>query len=140
MHSPRDDSSVYWLQGILNKRVDKYDVAKKSKWRQNRFRVSSINVVNQWGDEKSRPETLTVNLTRDTAWALGMFELPTIIEDELAFRPETGNVKYDKKNKNIMLLRIFTYEMVLRCPQNQSQLEFQILKTVKPTVLTIEMH
>ena len=60
---------------------------KKSKWRQNRFRVSSINVVNYWGDEKSLPEMLTVNLTRDTAWALGMFELPTIIEDELAFRP-----------------------------------------------------
>ena len=86
MHSPRDDSSVYWLQGILNERVDKYDVAKKSSWRQNRFKV------NKWGDEKPLPETLTVNLTKNTAWALGMVKLPAMIEDELAVQHEIGNI------------------------------------------------
>ena len=46
MHNPGDGSSVYWLRGILDKRMDKYEVAKKSGWKKNRFRVNSISVIN----------------------------------------------------------------------------------------------
>ena len=70
IHHPRDGSSVYWLQGILNKRVDKYEVAKKSRWNKNRFRVNNISVISQCGNRKSLPETLTINLTRNSAWSL----------------------------------------------------------------------
>ena len=76
MHNPGDGSSVYWLQGTLDKRMNKYEVAKKSGWTKNRFRVNSISVISHWGDLKPLPETLTINLTKDTTWALGTFELP----------------------------------------------------------------
>ena len=40
---------------------------------------------------------------------MGMIELPAMIDDELAVKHETGNIKYDKKeDKNKMLLRMFT--------------------------------
>ena len=71
MYSPRDDSSLYWLQGILNRRVDKYEIAKKSGWKLNRFRVDNISVIKRWGDLKPLPEIITVNLTKETAWSLG---------------------------------------------------------------------
>ena len=28
VYSPRNDTSVYWLQGVLNRRIDKYEIAK----------------------------------------------------------------------------------------------------------------
>ena len=64
MHNPGDGSSVYWLQGTLEKRMNKYEVAKKSGWTKNRFRVNSISIINHWGDLKPLPETLTINLTK----------------------------------------------------------------------------
>ena len=64
MHNPGDGSSVYWLQGTLEKRMNKYEVTKKSGWTKNRFRVSSISIINHWGDLKPLPETLTINRTK----------------------------------------------------------------------------
>ena len=96
MHNSGDGSSVYWLQGTLSKRMDKYDVARKSRWTKNHFRVNSICVISHWGDLKPLPETLTINLTKDTAWALGTFELPTMKKDDLALRLEPGNISCDK--------------------------------------------
>ena len=77
--------------------MDKYDVARKSEWRQNRFKISNISIIDHWGDKKSLPETLTINLAKDAAWALGMIELPAMIDDELAVKHDTCNIKYDKK-------------------------------------------
>ena len=37
----------------------------------NRFKVNKISIIKHWGDLKSLPETITVNLTKETAWALG---------------------------------------------------------------------
>ena len=99
MHNPGDGSSVYWIQGTLSKRMNKYDVAKKSGWTKNRFRVNSISVISHWGDLKPLPETLTINLTKDTAWALGTFELPTMKKDDLALRLEPGNIPCDRKKQ-----------------------------------------
>ena len=48
------------------------------------------------------PETLTINLTKDTAWALGTFELPTIKKDELAPRLEPGNIQCDRKGHDAL--------------------------------------
>ena len=71
MHNPGNGLTVYWLQGTIDKRVDKYDTSKASKWKTNRVRVKGISVVNYWGDLNPLPETLTVNLTKNTAWSLG---------------------------------------------------------------------
>ena len=46
MHNP-GDGSVYWLQGTLEKRMNKYEVAKKSGWTRNRFRVGRLSIGNQ---------------------------------------------------------------------------------------------
>ena len=37
MHNPGDGLSAYWLQGTIDKRIDKYDSAKKGLWKKNRF-------------------------------------------------------------------------------------------------------
>ena len=71
VYSPSNDSSVYWLQGVLNRRIDDYEIAKKSGWRMNRFRVDDISVIKYWGNLKPLPEIVTVNLTKETAWSLG---------------------------------------------------------------------
>ena len=82
MHRSHDGSSSYWLQGILDKRIDKYEDAKKSRWNRNRFRVNSISIIKHWGDLKTLPETLTINLTKETAWSLDTeIELATMKKD-----------------------------------------------------------
>ena len=95
MHNPGNGLTVYWLQGTIDKRVDKYDTSKSAKWKTNHVRVKSISVVNYWGDLNPLPETLTVNLTKNTAWSLGTeVELPTLKEDE-ALRFEPGDFPCD---------------------------------------------
>ena len=95
MHNP-GDGSVYWLQGTLEKRINKYEAARKSGWTRNRFRVGSLSIVSHWGDRKSLPETVTINLTKNTAWSLGTeFELPTLKEDDLAIRLQLGDIPCD---------------------------------------------
>ena len=51
--------------------MDKYSVAKESKFTRNRFRVNKLSIVNYWGEKGTIPETLAVNLSKDTAWSLG---------------------------------------------------------------------
>ena len=83
MHIPENSHSTYWMQGTLEKRVDKYKDAKESGFTKNRFRVKNLTIINRWGEKGTIPETLTVNLTRNTAWALGTeVELHTTEEDE----------------------------------------------------------
>ena len=62
MHSPGNRLSAYWMQGEIEKRVDKYTVAKESRFTRNRFKVKNLSVINHWGDLGTIPETLTVNL------------------------------------------------------------------------------
>ena len=71
MHNPGNGLSAYWLQGTIDKRIDKYETARNSKFTKNRFRVKNLSIVNHWGDLGPLPETLTVNLSRNTAWSLG---------------------------------------------------------------------
>ena len=71
MYSLSNDPSVYWLQGVLSRRIDDYETAEKSGWQMNRFKVNKISIIKHWGDLKPLPEIITVNLTTETAWALG---------------------------------------------------------------------
>ena len=83
MHNPGNGHSAYWMQGTLEKRVDKYNVAKESGFTRNRFRVKNLTIINHWGEKGTIPETLTVNLSKNTAWSLGNeVELRTTEEDE----------------------------------------------------------
>ena len=83
MHNPGNGHSAYWMQGTLDKRVDKYNVAKESNFTRNRFRVKNLSIINHWGEKGTIPETLTVNLSKNTAWSLGNeIELSTAEEDE----------------------------------------------------------
>ena len=50
------DGSVYWLQGTLEKRMTKYEAARKSGWTKNRFRIGGLSVISHWGDQKPLPE------------------------------------------------------------------------------------
>ena len=66
MHNPGNGHSAYWMQGVLDRRVDKYAVARDSGFTKNRFKVKNLSVVNYWGDLGTIPETLTVNLSKNT--------------------------------------------------------------------------
>ena len=46
MHNPRNGYSAYWMQGRLERRVDKYDVARQSGFTKSRFKVKKLSVVN----------------------------------------------------------------------------------------------
>ena len=89
MYNPGNGLSAYWLQGTIKERVDKYKDAKESKFKKNRFKVEKLSIINYWGDEGPLPETLTVNLSKTTAWSLGTeVELKPSEEDEaIAFEP-----------------------------------------------------
>ena len=71
MHNPGNGLTVYWLQGTIDKRVDKYEASRSVKWKTNKVRVKSISVINYWGEHnpETLPETLVVNLKRNTAWS-----------------------------------------------------------------------
>ena len=63
--------------------MDKYKVAKESNFTRNRFKVSKLKIVTYWGEKGEIPETVTVNLSKNTAWSLGNeIELSTTEEDE----------------------------------------------------------
>ena len=69
MYNPGDGHSAYWLQGTLEKRLDKYSVAKDSKFAKNRFRVNKLKIVNYWGEKGTIPDTVAKNLSKNTVWA-----------------------------------------------------------------------
>ena len=82
MYNPGNGQSAYWMQGTLEKRLDKYKVAKESNFTRNRFKVSKLSIVTYWGEKGEIPETVTVNLSKNTAWSLGNeIELSTTEED-----------------------------------------------------------
>ena len=83
MYNPGNGQSAYWMQGTLEKRLDKYKVAKESNFTRNRFKVSKLSIVTHWGEKGEITETVTVNLSKNTAWSLGNeIELSTTEEDE----------------------------------------------------------
>ena len=83
MHYPENGTSAYWMKGELKKRIDRFTVAKKSGFRRNRFMVRNISVIDSWGDLCTIPETLTINLSKNTAWTLTEeVELLTTEEDQ----------------------------------------------------------
>ena len=83
MYNPGDGQAAYWMQGTLAQRLDKYKVAKASNFTRNRFKVKQLTVVTCWGEKGVIPETVTVNLSCNTAWSLGTeTELTTTEEDE----------------------------------------------------------
>ena len=83
MYNPGDGQSAYWLQGTLGPRLDKYKVAQKSGFKRNRFTATKLAVVKCWGENGVISETVTVNLSKTTAWSLGEeIELETTEEDE----------------------------------------------------------
>ena len=46
MHNPGNGLSAYWMQNEIEKRVDKYTVAKESGFTRNRFMVKNLTIIN----------------------------------------------------------------------------------------------
>ena len=70
-HKAHDGSSAYWLQDVLDKRVNDYEDTKKHKGNINQFRVNSLGIIKHLGDLKPLPETLMTNLHNKPAWPSG---------------------------------------------------------------------
>ena len=69
MYNPENSHSSHWMRGELERRVDKYTTAKDSGFTKNRFKVKNLRIINSWDGMCTIPETLTINLSRDTAWS-----------------------------------------------------------------------
>ena len=54
MYNPGNSRSAYWMQGELEKRVDKYTVAKESGFTRNRFTVKNLTIIDSWGSMRTR--------------------------------------------------------------------------------------
>ena len=99
------DGSVYWLQGTLERRMTKYETARKSGWTKNRFRIGSLSIISYWGDQKPLPETLVINLTPNAAWSVGTeVNLPTLKDDNLALEIEPGDIPNDNNEDDDELI------------------------------------
>ena len=48
MHNPGNGLSAYWVQGTLDKRIDKYETARSNKFTKNRFKVRNLSIINHW--------------------------------------------------------------------------------------------
>ena len=66
MYNPGNGLTLYWLQGEIDKRVDKYDRSKELKWTTNKVRVKDLQVIKYWGEDnpETLPETVVVNLKK----------------------------------------------------------------------------
>ena len=73
MWNPGNGTSLCWLQGEVEARVDPYKKARGVDWKTNKVKVKDLKVANYWGDDcpKKLPKTMVVNLSRKNAWALG---------------------------------------------------------------------
>ena len=97
---PNGDAAAYWMQGKLKNRLDKYEVARKSNWIRNRFKVHQLEVCKCWGTRGTIPDEITVNLTRSTIWALGTEVSVSTEEDEvIAFEEEEICVTNDETDE-----------------------------------------
>ena len=95
MHN-EGDGTIYWIQGTLEKRMDKYNDAKMSGWTKNRFKLGCLSIINNWGERKPLPETIIVNITPDTAWSLGTErDLATLKKDDLSLKLEPDDIPCD---------------------------------------------
>ena len=114
MHYPRNGNSAYWMEGELEKRIDRYTVAKQSGFTRNRFMVRNMSIINYWGDLCAIPETLTINLSKNTAWSLTEeVELLTTEEDkaimfDLSDVCSTDNDKADNTTNDYAEMRTST--------------------------------
>ena len=53
--------TVYWLQGEVEEKLTKYEIARKYRFAKNFFRIGSLKVINYWGeDPKPLPETISM--------------------------------------------------------------------------------
>ena len=85
MWNPGTGTSLCWVQGEVETRVDPYKKARKESWNTNRVKVKNLEIANCWGEEytKKLPKTMVVDLSRKQAWALGTeVTLDTKEEDE----------------------------------------------------------
>ena len=85
MWNPGNGTSLCWLQGEVEARVDPYKKARGVDWKTNKVKVKDLKVATYWGDDcpKKLPKTMVVNLSRKNAWALGTeVTLDTKEEDE----------------------------------------------------------
>ena len=48
MYSPDNSHSSHWIQGELERRVDRYTRAKESGFTKNRFIVKNLRIINSW--------------------------------------------------------------------------------------------
>ena len=48
MYNPENSHSPYWMQGELEKRIDKYGTSRKSGFTWNRFTVKNLTIINSW--------------------------------------------------------------------------------------------
>ena len=60
------------MQGELEKRIDRYGMSRKSGFTWNRFTVKNLTIVNNWDIMYTLPERLRINLSKNTAWYLGI--------------------------------------------------------------------
>ena len=92
MHNPGNGLSAYLMQGEIDSRVDKYNVAKESGFTRNQFKVKKLSIINHWGDKGTIPETLTVNLSKNTARSLGEEVKLRITEEDEVIMFEQSDV------------------------------------------------
>ena len=100
MWNPGNGTTLCWLQGDIDKRVDKYNKSRNQNWRTNRVRVKDLKVINYWGEDypETLPETVIVNLKEETTWALGTeVTLDTSEEDE-ALRVELSDIPIESED------------------------------------------
>ena len=73
MWNPGTGTSLCWVQGEVEKRVDPYKKSRKEKWDTNRVVVKNLEIANCWGEEYTQklPKTMIVDLSRKQTWALG---------------------------------------------------------------------
>ena len=48
MHNTGNGLSAYWMQGEIDSRVDKHNMAKESGFKRNRFKVKKLTIINHW--------------------------------------------------------------------------------------------
>ena len=73
MWNPGTGTTLCWVQGEVEKRVDPYKKARKEQWNTNRVKIKNLKIVEYWGEEytKKLPKTMVVDLSKKQAWALG---------------------------------------------------------------------
>ena len=94
MWNPGTGTSLCWVQGEIDKKVDPNKKSKKEKWDTNRVIVKNLEIANCWGEEYNQklPKTMTVDLSRRQTWALGTeVTLDTNGESE-AFEVDMDNI------------------------------------------------